>query len=91
MELKDWLNSINQTKKNLIDEVENLGNFYVQSPYGKSLELNLKKISDIEAVTFSNNGYDTIIPKRILQNYSFKYPDEWVNIDSKPMIKKIKL
>ena len=41
MELKDWLNSINQTKKNLIDEDSSLEKDYSPLKHGKLIKSKL--------------------------------------------------
>ena len=70
------------------DEVRNMGNYYVEAPYGRSLKLNISNISDIEAIVFSNNGYGTIttMPKE-------KYgTNSWTTGGNpKPMKKKVEL
>ena len=62
MELKDWLNSINQSKKNLIDEdasIEKIGNFtgpiYSIELLGDSTIVTLKIKNNLIHVKTSNN------------------------------------
>ena len=64
MELKDWLNSINQTKKNLIDEDPSLEKEY--SPY----IVNRIYSGHLDAIMFSNemNQYHFLSKK---MQYSF--------------------
>jgi hypothetical protein len=64
MELKDWLNSINQTKKNLIDEDPLLEKEY--SPY----VINRCFSGHIDSVMFSNemNRYHSL-PKKLQYDF----------------------
>ena len=64
MELKDWLNSINQTKKNLIDEDVSLEKEY--SPY----IINRIFSGHLDAIMFSNEMHKYhFLPKKM--QYSF--------------------
>ena len=64
MELKDWLNSINQTKKNLIDEDPSLEKEY--SPY----IVNRIYSGHLDAIMFSNemNQYH-FLPKKMQYDF----------------------
>ena len=64
MELKDWLNSINQTKKNLIDEDVSLEKEY--SPY----IINRIFSGHLDAIMFSNemNKYH-FLPKKMQYDF----------------------
>ena len=64
MELKDWLNSINQTKKNLIDEDPSLEKEY--NPY----IVNRIYSGHLDSVLFSNemNKY-SFLPKKIQYDF----------------------
>ena len=64
MELKDWLNSINQTKKNLIDEDPSLEKEY--APY----IINLIYSGHLDSVMFANkmNKY-SFLPKKIQYDF----------------------
>ena len=64
MELKDWLNSINQTKKNLIDEDTSMEKDY--SPY----VINRIYSGHLDSVMFANemNRY-SFLPKKIQYDF----------------------
>ena len=64
MELKDWLNSINQTKKNLIDEDPSIEKEY--SPY----IINRIFSGHLDAIMFSNemNRYH-FLPKKLQYDF----------------------
>ena len=64
MELKDWLNSINQTKKNLIDEDPSLEKEY--NPY----IINRIYSGNLDSVMFANemNKY-SFLPKKIQYDF----------------------
>jgi len=64
MELKDWLNSINQTKKNLIDEDPSIEKDY--PPY----IINRCFSGHLDAVLFANemNKYN-FLPKRMQYDF----------------------
>ena len=64
MELKDWLNSINQTKKNLIDEDSSIEKEY--PPY----IINRCYSGDLDAIMFANemNKYN-FLPKKMQYDF----------------------
>ena len=64
MELKDWLNSINQTKKNLIDEDPSLEKDY--SPY----IINRIYSGHLDSIMFANemNRYH-FLPKKLQYDF----------------------
>ena len=64
MELKDWLNSINQTKKNLIDEDQSIEKEY--SPY----IINRIYSGHLDAIMFANemNKYN-FLPKKMQYDF----------------------
>ena len=64
MELKDWLNSINQTKKNLIDEDPSIEKDY--PPY----IINRCFSGHLDAVLFANEmNKHNFLPKRMQNDF----------------------
>jgi len=64
MELKDWLNSINQTKKNLIDEDSSVEKSYLPYIINRCLS------GHLDAIMFANemNKYN-FLPKRMQYDF----------------------
>ena len=68
-ELKNWLNSINQSKKNLIDEDPSLEKEY--SPY----IVNRIYSGHLDSIMFANEmNMNHSLPKKMQYDFFYKYP-----------------